>query len=267
MSVPTDHARRAYDVFASFYDTFVARHDHAHWAAMLLAEAERAGLRGLRLLDVGCGTGESFLAMLDRGFEVTACDVSPAMVEVARSKANGRASVSVHDMRMLPDLGGFDLVWCLGDAVNYLQDQEELVAALAGMCRNLAPDGILVFDVNTLATCRHVYSALWVIPAELEVLVLDGQGSRSLTPGGSAEVWIDRLHALDGDGWARERSVHHHRHHPIGDIGAALAAAGLELVVCRGSTGEGLDAAADESRHIKAVFVARHVRTRRGEGR
>jgi SAM-dependent methyltransferase len=257
---PADHALCAYEAFAPFYDTFTAQHENGEWTRMVLEAARDAGLRGRRLLDVACGTGESFVAMLERGFEVTACDVSPAMARIARRKAAGRASVAVHDMRELPVLGEFDLVWCLGDSLNYMQDSGELEAALTGMRRNLAPAGVVAFDVNTLATFRGVYSSLLVIPGEREVIVLEGHGSRDLAAGGSASVWIDRLGARDDGSWERRRSVHHHRHHTVAGIERAIAAAGLETVARRGSSLRGLEADADEGRHIKTVYLARHAR-------
>jgi SAM-dependent methyltransferase len=257
---PADHARRAYEEFAAFYDDFVAGHGNDEWTGMLLDVAHAAGLRGTRLLDVACGTGESFVAMLERGFEVTACDVSPAMVAVARAKSRGRATVHEHDMRALPRMGRFDLVWSLGDALNYLHEPGELEAAFAGMRANLADDGVVVFDVNTLATFRDVYSSIRVVCGDGQVIVLDGQGTTRLGEGGAAEVWIDRLTPADGERWERRRSVHHHRHHPVGTIEAALAAAGLTVVARYGSTRAGLEPELDELRHIKAVYAARHAR-------
>jgi SAM-dependent methyltransferase len=257
---PADHALRAYEVFASFYDSFTADNHHDEWTAMVLEAARAAGLRGNRLLDVACGTGESFLAMLSRGFEVSGCDVSPAMAATAAAKAGGRASVTVCDMRDLPRLGEFDLVWCLGDALNYMRDTDELEAAFRGMRRNLGPDGIVAFDVNTLATFRRVYSSIRVLPGEREVIVLDGHGSADLPPGGSAIVWIDHLSARDGDGWQRARSVHHHKHLTAAEIERALAGAGLEPVARWGSRLGALDTTVDEGRHIKTVYTARHAR-------
>jgi SAM-dependent methyltransferase len=264
---PVDHARRAYETFAPFYDDFVAAHENHEWTRMLLEVARSAGLRGRRLLDVACGTGESFVAMLDRGFEVTACDISPAMVAIAREKAGGRATVLEHDMRALPRLGRFDLVWCLGDALNYLHRRDELDAAFAGIAANLAPDGVVVFDVNTLATFRDVYSSLRVLPSAEQVIVLDGHGAGALAAGGVAEVWIERLMPVDGERWARSRSVHHHRHHAAATLEASLASAGLAVVARYGSTPAGLEPELDEQRHIKAVFAARQTRARDGERR
>ena len=254
---PVDHARRAYDVFADFYDDFTRDHDHARWTMVLERAAVEAGLRGSRLLDLGCGTGESFLAMLDRGYEVTACDASRAMLDRAAVKAGGRARLCVEDLRSLPVLGEFDLVWSLGDAFNYLQSAAELTAALRGAAANLARDGLLLFDVNTLATFRTLYSSLLVHADDRRVVILDGHGSPELEAGDAAEVWIDRLVPRDDGWWTRERSVHHHRHHPLSGVRRALREAGLAPVAEYGSrlTGE-LEAGVDESRHVKAVVVA-----------
>jgi SAM-dependent methyltransferase len=71
------------------------------------------------VLDVACGTGKSFRPLLRRGYEVTGCDISPPMLEQAPAGAPGVRLVPA-DMRALPDLGAFDLVTCLDDALNYL---------------------------------------------------------------------------------------------------------------------------------------------------
>ena len=146
----------AYAVLAPAYDLLTEGYAYGPWLAAIERLALRHGLAGRRLLDVGCGTGKSFLPLLDRGFEVTACDISPEMVAEARRKAGGRADVLVADMRRLPVLGEFDLITCIDDAINHLLDPEEVAAAFAGLRANLAPGGLLVFDVNTLAAYREV---------------------------------------------------------------------------------------------------------------
>ena len=135
-------AEQAYEAIAPVYDEFTAHHDYEMWLGNLLPKLRNHGLRGRRLLDVGCGTGKSFLPMLERGWEVTACDISPSMLERARAKTGGAAKLSVADMRKLPVFGEFDLVWALDDAVNYLLSGMELGEALSGMRANLAPGGL-----------------------------------------------------------------------------------------------------------------------------
>ena len=84
--ISTPDAAGAYDTLAPFYDRFTAHHDYDLWTRGLLRLAYGHGLTGKRVLDAGCGTGKSFLPLLERGFDVTACDQSSAMLEVAASK-------------------------------------------------------------------------------------------------------------------------------------------------------------------------------------
>jgi SAM-dependent methyltransferase len=255
-----DHALRAYEAMAPVYDAFTAGHRYDEWTATLEELARSAGLRGRRLLDVACGTGKSFLPFLERGYEVTACDLSPAMAQRAAEKAAGRARVAVHDMRALPRLGAFDLVCCLDDAVNYLDDAGQLTAALRAMAANLAPGGVLVFDVNTLGTYRTFFASLTVVQREGEVLVWNGETPPRLPAGGQAHATLDILLAgpEDGDGWTRGRSHHQQRHHRRSTVDDGLTAAGLRPAIVRGMHLDGsLTDAVDELDNTKAIYVAR----------
>ena len=262
-TLPEDHAERAYEALAPGYDDLTRGHDHARWTALLESRAREAGLRGTRLLDVACGTGNTMLPMLARGYEVTGVDISEAMLAEARGKTEDRARLIRADMRDLPVLGEFDLVWCLGDALNYLDTPEELVATLAGFKRNLADGGVVVFDVNTLGTFRVLYSSLYAVPSEERIVLLEGRGSRDLLAGGTAETWIDRLERLESGWWVRTRSTHHHRHHADASVQAALDRAGLEsYATCGTHTSGAIEAPLDELVHAKAVYIARHAAPR-----
>ena len=258
MILSADHAREAYDALAPGYDALTAHHDHDRWTAKLLERAEAVGLHGRRLLDVACGTGNTIVPMVARGFSATGVDVSQAMLDEAAGKLPPDVGLVAADMRALPELGEHDLVWSLGDACNYLQTPEELVRAFDGFRRNLAPDGVVVIDVNTLATFRRLYSSLLVVPDRERVVIVDGQGDPALPSGGAAVAWIDRLELGDEGWWTRTRTVHHHRHHAPETIRAALAAAGLRCEAELGAQITGaLERPLDELRHTKAVYIAR----------
>lgn len=248
-------AEEAYEAIAAVYDDFTAHHDYELWLGNLLPKLRHHGLRGRRLLDVGCGTGKSFLPMLQRGWEVTACDISPSMLDLARAKVGPAAQLSVADMRQLPVFGEFDLVWCLDDAVNYLLSTEELEGALGGMRANLAPGGLLMFDVNCLRSYRTFFAEEQRVERGGRRLIWRGQGSADAEPGTFGEARFEIEPEIEGG--EVETHVHHQRHFPEAAVRESLERAGLR---CLDVYGHGFDAVpkqpVEELVHSKAVYIA-----------
>jgi hypothetical protein len=168
--------------------------------------------------------------------------------------------LEVADMRALPVLGEFDLVWSVADGINYLA-ADELAPAFEGFRRNLAPGGLVVFDVDTLTSFRALYSSLIVVPGHERVVVFEGQAKEALGEGASAVAQIDCLELASPPWWRRTRSLHRQRHHPAADVESALALAGLSIVAVWGTDGAGgSELPLDEERHNKGVYIARAER-------
>src|ERR1700761_1142558 len=224
--------RAAYDAVAGSYDQVTGNNNYELWFGELLPKLDELGLRKGALLDVACGTGKAIGPMLDRGWTVTACDISPGMIEQAMEKFPEGVEFAVRDMTELPHLGDFDLVWALNDPVNYLVDDGDLERAFASMGANLGPDGLLVFDCNTLKIFREAFGADDICGAEIS-----GEGV--------------------------ETSVHRERHWPVDVVRAALNTAGLEPLAAIGQREEGdglvLSPDCDEDRDHKIVHVARRA--------
>jgi SAM-dependent methyltransferase len=256
-----DRAADAYAELAPVYDAFTAGHDHERWLGLLEELAVGHGLTGRALLDVGCGTGSSFMPMLDRGYEVVGCDLSPEMVARAREKVRihgARAQVLVADMRALPELGAFDLVTCLDEAMNYMHTPDQVRAALEGFARNLRPGGIAIFDSNNLRAYRLWYAGTNAHDGEGTFFCIRGEASADLEPGAIASVWIEVFSERDDGLWERTRSRHVQRHHPRAEVERAIAEAGLELLAVRGlAPGTRLTPEADEEADTKTVYVTR----------
>lgn len=256
-----DDALRAYEALAPVYDGFTVELDYEPWLSEVLPRLERYGLSGNHLLDVGCGTGESLIPMLERGWRAVGCDISPAMVEIAGEKIGGRARLAVADMRQLPCFGTFDLVWSLNDSINYLVDRAELRAALDGMHINLDDGGLLVFDLNTLLTYRTFFAERHVVEHGGGRLIWIGRASTEQPPGSICEATFE----VDGKlGLERvEAHTHRQRHFPEAEVLSALENTGLTLLNVFGQNQGGrLEQPLDESRHVKALYVASHHASR-----
>jgi SAM-dependent methyltransferase len=257
-------AAPGYDVLAPVYDALGDAGAHARWLAAIERLAIEHGLRGRRVLDVACGTGSSFLPLLARGYEVTACDGSPAMAACARAKAGPAALVQVADMRRLPRFGQFDLVTCLDDGLNHLAEPGDVLDALRGMRRNLAPGGLVGFDVALPAAYAEAADA--VLETGGHVVARRGAAARLERPGGTVELVVD-VFSRRGDGaYDRRQMRERHRHYPLSRIGELLDAAGLRLLTARGQRrGGALRDALDEHRDRKAFLLATHARPATGE--
>lgn len=246
------YTRSAYDRFAPIYDDFNAANDYEMWFGVLLPELEKRGLgKSGRLLDVGCGTGRAFAPMLRRGWEIQGTDLSPAMLEEARRKFGDAVPLAAADSRELPVFGEFDLVWALNDVVNYLTGDGDLERALAGMRANLAPGGLLLFDANTLGLLSSHFGS----EGENAMSVGEWQWrgiSSTIEPGG------EFVAEISGDGV--ETHEHRQRHHPVEQVQAAIAAAGLKHLASLGqreADGKVLLAEPpDERRDHKVIHIA-----------
>jgi SAM-dependent methyltransferase len=260
-----DQAAVAYEVLAPYYDDFTAGYAYEDWVAAIEKRALGLGLRGRRALDLACGTGNSTGPLLARGYSVLACDISPAMVVQARRKYPEQAdSFLVADMRELPELGQFDLVLCLDDAINYLLSRDDLAAAFSCVAKLLSPSGVFAFDLNSLLTYRTTFAQAMVKERDGMLLAWQGDREPDFEAGeiGTASVAI---FAERDDGlWERRSMRHVQRHYPPETVRSALARAGLECVLAGQHPGARLEDTFDEERHIKVVYFARHHRDGRG---
>lgn len=261
-----DQAATAYEVLAPYYDDFTVGYAYEDWVAAIEHRALGLGLRGRRALDLACGTGNGTGPLLNRGYSVIGCDVSPAMIDEARRKYPAHAgSFLVADMRDLPDLGQFDLILCLDDAINYLLSAEDLAAAFSGVARLLSPRGVFAFDLNSLLTYRTTFARAMVKERDGVLLAWQGESEPDFDDGeigtASVAIFAERADGL----WERRSMRHVQRHHSPEAVRVALARSGLRCVVAGQHPGARLEDTFDDERHIKVVYFAQHLHGLRDE--
>ena len=143
-------------------------------------------LRGLKILEPGCGTGRltEILSDLagDKG-SVVALDISPGMIDVARRRIARRRNVEIHlcAVEELPlEENRYDLILC-HQVFPHFEDKRQVLSILA---RTLNPDGRLIvihfinFDeINDLHRKAGTAVASDITPGEEEMRRLfDGAG-------------------------------------------------------------------------------------------
>lgn len=148
-----------YGDFAAFYDVLTADVDYAAWAKYLLDVFDRHGCAHDQLLDLACGSGSLALELTDRGVDVIGVDGSQDMLAIAREKAEDAGAPVMflcQDMRELDLYGTVDGAVCMLDSLSHVCDTADVGEILRRLGLFIAPEGLLVFDVNTPYKHREV---------------------------------------------------------------------------------------------------------------
>ena len=160
MAATVERARSEYDAFAPYYDAFTAGSDYEAWTRAACSGWPLAtAYAGGTLLDLACGTGKSFAGFLRARLPRDRLRLVER--DARRGGAAGRPATTLvqADLRVLPELGRFDLVTCFDDSLNYLPDEADLAAAFAGIELNLDSDGLALFDLNSLLAYRTTFAS------------------------------------------------------------------------------------------------------------
>ena len=113
---------------------------HALNPVRLQYVAERAALRGARVLDIGCGGGLLSEALAKQGAQVTAIDLAPELVKVARLHGLESGVQVDYRVQAAEDLaaeqaGTFDVVTCM-EMLEHVPDPGAIIAACQRLLRH-----------------------------------------------------------------------------------------------------------------------------------
>lgn len=142
----------AYTVLARCYDRLTADVDYLKWADYVERHF-RKWKRPVRCVaELGCGTGSLTKLLAERGYQVTAVDLSPDMLAVAEQKCRGLGVLFLcQDMSRLALLERPDAIISCLDSVNYVTRPRALGRMFRNVYHALAPGGLFLFDVKTPA--------------------------------------------------------------------------------------------------------------------
>lgn len=212
---------------------------HADGFTMLAEAAAREAsgrlAPGSRVLELGCGDGTTAALLSEAGHDVVGVDASPAMTELARTRAP-RAEIVTGSFVDAPLPPERDAVLAVGEVLGYQLDERAALDTVLGRVRDaLRPGGLLLFD---LAGPGRVPPA----------------GQRAWTEGDGWAVMVDAVEHADvlerrvvafrdrGDGgFRRSEELHRLRLYRPAAVLERLRAAGFDAeILPRGYDGETL---------------------------
>lgn len=182
------------------------------------------------VLDLGCGTGTLTELLARRGYDMIGVDNAEEMLRIAMEKRE-RSGLDIlyllQDMRELELYGTVGTVVSVCDSLNYLLEEEDIVRTFERVNNYLYPQGIFIFDFNT------VYKYAVVIG---DTTIAENREDCSF-------IWENYYHeeqeineydltvfVAEGTLFRRFQEVHYQRGYRLEQIKALLTRAGLEFL-------------------------------------
>lgn len=221
----------AYGEFAKVYDMFMDNINYEEWRDYLVQRLREYGISDGLVLELGCGTGTMTELLADAGYDMIGVDNSEEMLAEAMEK---RAESGHEILYLLQDMQEFELygtvraIVSVCDSLNYLTEEEDLLAVFRLVNNYLDPGGIFLFDMNsvykyqemlgdrTIAENREDGSFIW---------------ENSYDPESGINVYELALFLPREDGlYEKCEEVHYQRAYELEDVKELLSEAGMELL-------------------------------------
>lgn len=182
------------------------------------------------VLDLGCGTGTLTELLAREGYDMIGVDNAEEMLRIAMEKRE-RSGLDIlyllQDMRELELYGTVGAVVSVCDSLNYLLDEEDIVQTFSRVNDYLYPQGIFVFDFNTVYKYRTVIG---------DATIAENREDCSF-------IWENYYHedeeineydltvfVAEGERFRRFQEVHYQRGYRLSQMQALLQRAGLEFL-------------------------------------
>jgi SAM-dependent methyltransferase len=152
--------------YPAYYEIAFAARDFGREVAFFETAIERFSRVSVHtVFELGAGSAPYLEEWHARGYRYCGLDLSPAMLDFARAKAQRKgidAAFILGDMRNLdPGLGPFDLAYVLLGSL-YLRSNREFLDHLDRMAGLLAPGALYLLDSFVWFRIFHEYRRSWV---------------------------------------------------------------------------------------------------------
>jgi len=216
----------AFTKVAPHYDRLMAGVPYGQWVDYVEGLFREFDASPVSVLDLATGTGQVALILAERGYRVAGVDISQPMLAVAREKSQKAGLEITWFCQNAADLDlparSFDAAVCLYDSLNYLVEPADLAACFARVRRCLRPQGLLIFDLNTVhALEAELFSQHNTTSATLRYRWTSKFDRTTGLAQIKMEFWVP--------GGERFTEMHYQRAYPVDDVLAMLEAARFDV--------------------------------------
>lgn len=248
------NSSKSYGRFACFYDSLMQA-DYDKIAARIdQLVMNHYGKRGI-LLDLACGTGTLCEKLAKIGYDVIGTDISQEMLSVALDKKYDSGlpiQYLCQDMRNIDMFGTIDVTVCTLDSLNHLDCKEDVSKTFERVSLFAEPEGLFIFDVNTVYKHKNVLGDNTFVFENYEVFCV---WQNFLCEDNSVEINLD-FFEKDGESYFRSTESFCEIAFEIEEIKTMLVENGFEIV----GVFDGYEEREVSQISERAVFVARKIK-------
>lgn len=248
----------AYTGFAEVYDDFMDNVPYEAWCEYLCRILHEHGITEGLVLDLGCGTGQMTRLMKQRGYDMIGVDLSGEMLEIARTHEDEGILYLQQDMREFELYGTVAAVICVCDSLNYLLEKEELLQVFSLVNNYLDPQGIFIFDLNTMYKYREILGETTICEnRETECFLWENYfDDESCINEYALNIFVQRENGL----YERYEEYHYQKAYEIPEVARLVEQSGLKMLNIYGEGG--FEAPAEDCERV--YFVAQEQRKVKG---
>ncbi len=219
----------AYGALAASYDRLTNDVDYESWVEFAHSILEKEGLRPKTVADLACGTGSATRILAERGYQVTAVDLSEEMLTEAMDKCADLPNLPAFVHQNLAEWKlprAVDMAVCFLDSLDYILDPADCERAIRRTWRALNPGGIFIFDVNTPEKLRAMDGQVFLDEDDDVYCVWRGEFDEETN---ICAYGMD-LFQREGNVWHRSFEEHREYAYSIGQLTGFLKNAGFTRI-------------------------------------
>ncbi|MEN2765923.1 class I SAM-dependent DNA methyltransferase [Ornithinibacillus xuwenensis] len=223
----------AYQLMAGLYDKLMEDAPYDKWVEFTEKVLARYNQKDVKLVDLGCGTGEVSIRLAEKGFHVSGVDFAQDMLTIAEQKAakrNLQIQWIHQDLIELKGLSGLDVALSYCDVINYITTKEDVLQVFSNVFHSLKEEGIFIFDVHSLSHVHHhlANQTFADVTEDSSYIWFCYEGESE------GEMYHDlTFYSQQGDTYIRFDETHHQQTYPVDTYIDLLKIAGFEiLTVC-----------------------------------
>lgn len=222
-----------YKSLAKLYDGFSFDKNEVEWASYIEKILKQKGIiAGDNVTDIGCGTGRITLSLYKKGYNITALDSSPHMLEVAAAKfAQNGAKIQLvnQDIRNISLHKKQNAVVSINDGINYLTNLQDVEKTFLSTYDLLDEKGIFIFDISSQFKLQSMHSQSYFEENEKSVCIWHNEFNnqkRILT------MDISLYSQIEDNIFEKTSELHKQRAHSILELTDILKLSGFRKVKC-----------------------------------